>query len=87
MLRLCCRSTLLPEIHEIIGEQCFAKLMDILAGVTVTFPSKSALEKMRKSRQFLNGSGNAGPSSLRTEEQLFGAVLEEHHVDSALYTP
>jgi hypothetical protein len=27
----------------------------IFAGITVTFPSKSALEKMRKSREFLNG--------------------------------
>jgi hypothetical protein len=29
--------------------------MDIFAGVTVTFPSKSALEKLRKSQEFLNG--------------------------------
>jgi hypothetical protein len=32
--------------------------MDIFAGVTVTFPSKSALEKTRKSQEFLNGLGD-----------------------------
>jgi hypothetical protein len=45
----------LLKIYAIVGEQSFARLLDIFAGVTVTFPSKSALEKMRKSREFLNG--------------------------------
>jgi hypothetical protein len=54
MLRLCYRSTVLPEFHRIVREKCFARLMDVFAGITVTFPSKSALEKLRKSREFLN---------------------------------
>ena len=37
--------------------------MDVFAGITVTFPSESALEKMRKSREFLNG--------LNDEKQAF----------------
>ena len=41
MLRLCYRSTVLPEMCSIVGEQCFSKLMDVFAGVTVTFPSKA----------------------------------------------
>ena len=56
------------EIHGIIGEQCFARLLDIFAGVTASFPSKAALEKMRKSREFLNRLGDEkqafSPSSL-----------------------
>ena len=63
MLRLCRGSTLLAEIHGIIGEQCFARLLDIFAGVTASFPSKAALEKMRKSRELLNG--------LNDEKQAF----------------
>jgi hypothetical protein len=47
----------LPEFHRIVGEKCFGMLMDVFACVTVTFPSKSALEKIRKSREFLNGIG------------------------------
>ena len=56
---------MLPEFHQIVGEKCFGMLMDVFAGVTVTFPSKSALEKMRKSREFLNG--------LADEKQAFSA--------------
>jgi len=89
MLRLLCRSTLLPEIHGIVGEQCFARLMDVFAGATVTFPSKAALAKLRKSRNFLNGVGDAeqvlsaGPLSANTEHQLLSAVLEEHRERSS----
>ena len=54
MLRLCRGSTVLAEIHQTVGDQCFAKLMDIFAGVSVSFPSKSALAKMRKNQEFLN---------------------------------
>jgi len=48
---------------------------------------------MRKSREFLNGLNDekaafsAGLLSANTEHQLLSAVLEEHHVDSPLYTP
>jgi hypothetical protein len=48
---------------------------------------------MRKSREFLNGLSDekaafsAGPLTANTEHQLLSAVLEEHHVDSPLYTP
>ena len=91
MLRLCYRSSVLPEICGIIGEQCFAKLMDVFAGVTVTFPSKAALEKMRKSREFLNGAGDEreafSPNSLgsNAEAQLLAGILEEHHTNSLVY--
>ena len=57
IVRLCQRSTVLAEIQAIVGEKCFAKLMDICAGLSVTLPSKSALEKMRKSQEFLNRLG------------------------------
>ena len=76
-----------------MGEQCFGRLMDVFAGITATFPSKSAIAKMRKSREFLNGLNDekaafsAGLLSANTEHQLLSAVLEEHHVDSPLYTP
>jgi len=53
----------LPEFHRMVGEKCFGRLMDVFAGITVTFPSESALEKMRKSREFLNG--------LNDEKQAF----------------
>jgi hypothetical protein len=53
----------LPEFHRIVGEKCFGRLMDVFAGITVTFPSESALEKMCKSREFLNG--------LNDEKQAF----------------
>jgi hypothetical protein len=91
MLRLCCRTTVLPEFHRIVGEKCFDRLMDVFAGVTVTFPSKSALEKMRKSREFLNGlsddKGAFSPSSLGlgAEHQLLNGVLREDHLESPLY--
>ena len=91
MLRLCRGSTLLAEIHGIVGEKCFAELMDVFAGVTVTFPSKSALEKSRKSREFLNGLSDekaafcSGPLTANTEHQLLSGVLEEHHVEEPLY--
>jgi hypothetical protein len=55
LLRLCFPSSLLPEIHGIVGDECFAKLVDVFAGQTVTFPSKITLAKIRKSREFLNG--------------------------------
>jgi hypothetical protein len=91
MLRLCRRSTVLAEIHGIVGEKCFARLMDIFAGITVTFPSKSVFAKMRKSQEFLNGlddekqAFSAGPLSANTEHQLLGAVLEGHHTEAPLY--
>jgi hypothetical protein len=91
MLRLCRRSSVLAEIHGIVGEKCFGRLMDVFAGLTVTFPSKSALEKMRKSQEFLNGLRDEtrafSPSSLsaNSEEQLMSAVLEGHHVEAPLY--
>ena len=47
-------STVLPELCSVVGEKCFVKVMDVFAGITVMFPSKSALEKLRKSREFLN---------------------------------
>ena len=80
-MRLCRRSTVLAEIHQIVGEKCFAKLMDVFAGLTVSFPSKSAFAKMRKSQEFLNRLGDAeaafSPSSLgaSAEDQLLSAVL------------
>jgi hypothetical protein len=55
MLRLCRRSSVLGEIYSVVGEKCFARLMDVFAGLTVSFPNKAALEKMCKNRQFLNG--------------------------------
>jgi Sigma-70 region 2 len=91
MLRLCRRSTVLAEIHQIVGEQCFARLLDIFAGITVTFPSKAALEKMRRSQEFLNGLNDekrafsSGPLSASSEEQLLSAVLEGHHTEAPLY--
>ena len=91
MLRLCRRWAVLAEIHQIAGEKCFAKLMDVFAGLTVTFPSKSALEKMRKSQEFLNGLSDEtrafSPSSLgaSAEDQLLSAVLEGHHTEVRLY--
>jgi hypothetical protein len=65
--------------------------MDVFAGLTVTFPSKSALEKLRKSREFLNrlGAPEAAfcPSSLgaSSEDQLLSAVLEGDHLEAPLY--
>ena len=65
--------------------------MDVFAGVTVSFPSKAALEKMRKSREFLNGLGDErqafSPSSLGpgAEEQLLSALIEGHHTEAPLY--
>jgi hypothetical protein len=91
MLRFCYRWTVLPEFHRIVGEKCFAELMDVFAGITVTFPSKSALEKMRKSQEFLNGLSDEtrafSPSSLgaSAEDQLLSAVLEGHHTEVRLY--
>jgi hypothetical protein len=55
LLRLCFHSTLLPELHGIVGDERFAKLLEVFAGTTVTFPSKITLAKIRKSREFLNG--------------------------------
>jgi hypothetical protein len=91
MLRLCRGSTLLAEIHGIVGEKCFARLMDVFAGITVTFPSKSVFAKLRKSQQFLNGLNDEAkafsPSSLgaSSEEELLSAVLEGHHTEAPLY--
>jgi hypothetical protein len=93
MLRICYRSTVLPELHQIVGEQCFAKLMDVFAGVTVTFPSKPALAKMHRSQAFLNGLNGAqetvhSESSLLSDcskARLLHAVFEKHHVEAPLY--
>jgi hypothetical protein len=94
ILRLCYRSSVLPEIHGIVGEQCFAKLMDVFAGITVTFPSKPALEKMRKSQAFLNGLNGAQKTVLTQENslssdcskaRLLHAVFEGHHTETPLY--
>jgi hypothetical protein len=91
MLRLCHRLTVLPEFCSIVGEKCFARVMDVFAGLTLSFPSKSALEKMRKSQEFLNRLSDdkaaflpspLGPSS---EDQLLSAVIEGHHTDEPLY--
>jgi hypothetical protein len=55
--------------------------MDVFAGVSINFPSKSALAKLRKNQEFLNRLGDAeqafgpGPAG---EEQLLTAVLEGH---------
>jgi hypothetical protein len=93
MLRLCYRWTVLPEFCSIVGEKCFGRLMDVFAGITVTFRSKSALEKMRRSREFLNGLSDEkqafapGPLSANTEHQLLGALLEGHHSETSLVTP
>jgi hypothetical protein len=38
----------LLKIYAIVGEQCFARLLDIFAGIIVTFPSKSAWKKCAK---------------------------------------
>jgi len=93
--RKCCgcyRSTVLPELYSVVGEKCFARPMDIFAGVTVTFPSKSVLEKIRKSRQFLNRLDDEkqtfSPSSLsaNAEHQLLSGVLEGYHSETPLYT-
>jgi hypothetical protein len=91
MLRLCYRSSVLPEIHALIGEKSFAKLMDVFAGLTVTFPSKAGLEKLRKSREFLNSLSDEkrafSPSALGpgTEHQLLNGMLEGHHIEAPLY--
>jgi hypothetical protein len=91
MLRLCRRSSVLAEIHGIVGEKGFAKLMDVFAGLTVTFPSKAALEKLRKSREFLNGlrdekqAFSPGPLSESSEHQLLSALIEGHHTEGPLY--
>jgi hypothetical protein len=91
IVRLTQRSSLLSEIHSLVGEKCFAKLIDVLAGITVSFPSKAALEKMRKSQEFLNSLSDERqaftPSSLGpgAEEQLMGAILEGHHLEAPLY--
>ena len=91
MLRLCRGSTLLAEIHGITGEKTFAKLLDIFAGLTVSFPSKSALEKMRKSQEFLNGLSDekqafcAGPLGTNSEQQLLDALAAGHHTEAPLY--
>jgi hypothetical protein len=67
--------------------------MDICAGISGTFPSKSAREKMRKSREFLNRLGDAeqvfmpGPLSSGSEQALLEAVLEGHHTEAPLYAP
>jgi hypothetical protein len=91
MLRLCHRLTVLSEFCSIVGEQCFARVMDVFGGITVTFPSKAALEKLRKSQEFLNHLTDdkaaflpnpLGPSS---EDQLLGAVIEGHHTKTPLY--
>ena len=82
---------MLPEFHRIVGEKCFGRLMDVFAGITVTFPSESALEKMRKSREFLNGLDDAeqafssGPLSASSEHQLLSGILEGHHIETPLY--
>ena len=89
MLRLCYRSSLLPEFCSVVGEKCFARLMDVFGGLTVTFPSKASLEKSRKSQEFLNHLADErqvfepsqlGPSS---EDQLLAAVI--HHTETPLY--
>jgi hypothetical protein len=89
MVRLCRRSTLLAEIHQITGEKCFARLMDVFAGLTVSFPSKSALLKMHKSQEFLNGldeeAFSPGPLSASAEEQLLSALVEGDHIETPLY--
>jgi hypothetical protein len=93
MVRLTQRSSLLAEIHQVVGEQCFAKLMEVFAGITVSFPSKAALEKMRKSREFLNRFGDEktaftpGPLGPSCEQALLTAVLEGHHTEAPLYGP
>jgi hypothetical protein len=75
----------------VAGEKCFARLMDIFAGLTVNFPSKSALERLCKSQEFLNRLGDPekafSPSSLgaNAEDQLLSAVLEGHHTEEPLY--
>jgi hypothetical protein len=57
----------------------------------IAFPSKTALEKMRKSQEFLNRLGDAeqavSPSSLgaSSKDQLLNAVLEGHHTEAPLY--
>jgi len=82
-------SKVLPEFHRIEGEKCFGRLMDVFAGVTITFPSKSALEKMGKSQAFLNRldeqAFSVGPLSASSEQQLLAAVLEGHHTEAPLY--
>jgi hypothetical protein len=89
MLRLCRGSTLSAEIHGIVGEKYFARLMDIFAGLTVTFPSKAALEKLRKSRDFLNRldeqAFSPGPLTESSEHQLLSALIEGHHTEAPLY--
>jgi len=91
MVRLTQRSSVLAEIHQAVGEECFAKLMDVFAGVTVSFPSKSALEKLRKSREFLNRLGeektafDPGPLGPSCEQALLMAVLKGHHTEAPLY--
>ena len=91
MLRLCYRSSVLPEIYALIGEQCFVKLLNVCGGLTVSFPSKAALEKLRKSREFLNRLGdekeafNASPLGPGTEHQLLTGILECHHAEAPLY--
>jgi DNA-directed RNA polymerase specialized sigma24 family protein len=91
VLKLCRQSSVLAEIHRVAGEKCFAKMMDIFAGVTVTFPSKSALEKLRKSQEYLNRLGDPetafSPSSLgsNAENTLLSAVLEGDHLEAPLY--
>jgi hypothetical protein len=68
----------------------FCQIVDVFAGVTVSFPSKAALEKMRKSREFLNGLGDErqafSPSSLEpgAEQQLLSALIEGHHTQAPL---
>ena len=66
--------------------------MDVFAGVTVTFPSKAALEKMRRSREFLGRLDDEkqtvypGSSlSASREDQLVAAVFQGYHTETSLY--
>jgi hypothetical protein len=55
------------------------------------FPSKSALEKLRKSQEFLNHLSDGkqvflpGPPGPSSEDQLLCAEIEGHHTEGPLY--
>jgi hypothetical protein len=93
ILRLCQHSSVLPQICAIVGEHSFSKLMDVCAGISITFPSKAALERLRKAQRFLIDLGNEqsaftpGPLEPGSEQALLGAVLEGHHTEVPLYGP
>jgi hypothetical protein len=91
VLRLCRQSTVLAEVQQIAGEKCFAKLINVFAGVTLTFPSKSALERLRKSQEFMNNLADEktafspSPLSPSAEDQLLSALVEGDHLEAPLY--